>query len=499
MEEQRLVVPKEEEEGTENGGRDPLIVQVRTLGDFLTQHGTSHLKPESKDEMHQCWDSQWQEFLKSVARLPIAPSPLEENAADSQASLGRDKEDPQEESSGEARGKSVLQRDPSMDQKAWMGREKLDSSIKVKVEEIQEEVNLESQALLSLRQFSSQDAEEHQETSELTFFLSSGISNSGGYDANISQIRERKLGCSEGEASLEKNQENEGEANSLTRRRREQESDEARAARLQDQRVRTKRKRGRETGEERHTRLQKDKERQRQRRKRETEEKKHARLQEQRERTKRRRYEETVEERAARLQKDRERHRMRRQAETEKKREDPPENMWRREISAGVAEHNPCLNREKTKQNAQLLQEGSTMEEQKHVVCKEEEGTEKAGRDPLIVQVRSIGDFLTNDSPSHIKMESEDELYQCWDSERQEHLKRVAGFPTPPSLLEDDAKDFQFPLGRVKEDLQEESSGEARGKTLLQRDLNISGKAWMGREKLDFCMKGEGGRDSGGS
>ncbi|KAL7986456.1 hypothetical protein Chor_011622 [Crotalus horridus] len=327
MEEQRLVVPKEEEEGTENGGRDPLIVQVRTLGDFLTQHGTSHLKPESKDEMHQCWDSQWQEFLKSVAGLPIAPSPLEENAADSQASLGRDKEDPQEESSGEARGKSVLQRDPSMDRKARMGREKLDSSIKVKVEEIQEEVNLESQALLSLRQFSSQDAEEHQEIILFSFVLPyvfssltlqlikmcqfgkdlesmdpdkehfrkvhlemceilkcyhkiyegikkenknketklpslllfpytgikptdnpqpstsyasrsdvpensenhesfkgrmsnlmfAGISNSGGYDANISQIRERKLGRSEGEASLEKKQENEGEANSLNK------------------------------------------------------------------------------------------------------------------------------------------------------------------------------------------------------------------------------------------------------------------------------------------
>lgn len=163
MEEQRLVVPKEEEEGIENGGRDPLIVQVRTLGDFLTQDGTSHLKPESKDKMHQCWDSQWQEFLKSVAGLPIAPPPLEENAADSQASLGRDKEDPQEESSGEARGKSVRQRDSSIDRKAWMGREKLDSS--VKVEEIQEKVNLKSQALLSLRQFSSQDAEEHQEVS----------------------------------------------------------------------------------------------------------------------------------------------------------------------------------------------------------------------------------------------------------------------------------------------------------------------------------------------
>lgn len=144
------------------------------------------------------------------------------------------------------------------------------------------------------------------------------------------------------------------------RRRREQESDEARAARLQDQRARTKRKRERETGEERHARLQKDKERQRKRRERETEEKRHARLQEQRERTKRRRYEETEEERAARLQKDRERHRMRRRAETEKKREDPPENLWQREISAVVAEHNACLrqqsvNREKTKPNAQRV------------------------------------------------------------------------------------------------------------------------------------------------
>ncbi|XP_058029734.1 RNA-binding protein 25-like isoform X2 [Ahaetulla prasina] len=279
------------------------------------------------------------------------------------------------------------------------------------------------------------------------------------------------------------------------RRRREQESDEARAARLQDQRLRTKNKREKETGEERRARLQNDKERQRRRRKKETEEERHVRLQDQRERTKRRRFEETEEERAARLQKDRERHRMRRRAETEKKQEDPLENMWQREISARVAEHHTCLRQQslhrkrQRKQNARLiwcnfsaqLQGGATMEEQKRVVvCKEKEGTDNGGRDPFIVQVRTIGDFLTKDGPSHIKMESEDEIHQCWDSQRQELLKRAA-----PSLLEEDAKDFLASLG----DLQEESSGRSRWGAVPQRDPNISGKAWMGREKLDFCMK----------
>ncbi|KAM3845052.1 tigger transposable element-derived protein 1-like [Vipera latastei] len=42
-----------------------------------------------------------------------------------------------------------------------------------------------------------------------------GTPNSGGYDANTSQIRETNMGHSECKASLEKKQENEGEANSL--------------------------------------------------------------------------------------------------------------------------------------------------------------------------------------------------------------------------------------------------------------------------------------------
>ncbi|XP_060543998.1 uncharacterized protein LOC132710802 [Pantherophis guttatus] len=136
------------------------------------------------------------------------------------------------------------------------------------------------------------------------------------------------------------------------------------------------------------------------------------------------------------------------------------------------------------------LQGDATTEEQKGVVvCKEKEGTDNGRRGPFIVQVRTIRDFLTEDGPSHLKMESEDEIHQCWDSQRQELLKRAARFPAAPSLLEEDDKDFLASLERVKEDLQEESSGKTRGEAVPQRDPNISGKAWMGREKLDFCMK----------
>ncbi|KAM6471887.1 uncharacterized protein PHA67_002581 [Liasis olivaceus] len=159
MEEQELVVPKEEE-GSERRGRDPLIVQVRTIGDFLSGDGPSHFKTESEEETHRRWDSQWQEFLKRVAGLPPAPAPLEEDAKDFQVPLGRVKEEPQEESCGEARGEAVLPRDPNIGGNAWMDREKLDFCMKVKVEEPLEEVDLERQWPLHPKQFSLQDADE---------------------------------------------------------------------------------------------------------------------------------------------------------------------------------------------------------------------------------------------------------------------------------------------------------------------------------------------------
>ncbi|XP_063148793.1 zinc finger protein 22-like [Candoia aspera] len=117
------------------------------------------------------------------------------------------------------------------------------------------------------------------------------------------------------------------------------------------------------------------------------------------------------------------------------------------------------------------------MEEQRLVVPKEEEGTERGEGEPLVVQVRTVEDFLAGDGPSHIKPESEEESHQHWDSQWQEFLKRVAGRPAPPPPLEEDAKDFQDPLGRVKEGPQEESSGGARGEAVLQGDPNVGGKA----------------------
>uniref|UniRef100_A0A2D4HXQ9 Uncharacterized protein n=1 Tax=Micrurus lemniscatus lemniscatus TaxID=129467 RepID=A0A2D4HXQ9_MICLE len=55
-------------------------------------------------------------------------------------------------------------------------------------------------------------------------------------------------------------------------------------------------------------------------------------------------------------------------------------------------------------------------------------------------------------------------------------------------------KDFQFPLGRVKEE-PEENSEEARGE--LQSDPNISGKSLGGQGKAGFLGEGEDGRVSG--
>ncbi|XP_070600014.1 tigger transposable element-derived protein 1-like [Erythrolamprus reginae] len=158
MEEQWLEGPREEEdkeEGTESGSGDPFINQMRALED-LTWDRTSILNSEL---MHQSWDSQWQEFVEPVAWLPIPPPPLGGNGTDSQASLGRDKTDPQQESSGEARKESVLQGDPNIGGKTWMGREQLDSSMKMKT---QGEINLQSLLLLPL---SSQDAEDPQKMS----------------------------------------------------------------------------------------------------------------------------------------------------------------------------------------------------------------------------------------------------------------------------------------------------------------------------------------------
>ncbi|ETE66675.1 hypothetical protein L345_07540, partial [Ophiophagus hannah] len=85
MEEQELVVHKEEvveeeeeEDEDEEGGMEreqggePIVVQVKTIEDFMNRgSGLPHIKTESEEETHRYWDSEWHEFLKSVAWLSI--------------------------------------------------------------------------------------------------------------------------------------------------------------------------------------------------------------------------------------------------------------------------------------------------------------------------------------------------------------------------------------------------------------------------------------------
>ncbi|XP_013920865.1 PREDICTED: tigger transposable element-derived protein 1-like [Thamnophis sirtalis] len=165
MEEQELVVHKEEmveeeeeEEEEEGGGTEreegePIVVQVKTIEDFLNRGSVPHIKTESEEESHRYWDTEWHEFLKNVAWLSPGPSPppSEEDVRGFQASLGRVKEEAREGSSGEAT------RDPSVRGKAWIGRKKLDSCRKMK--ETLEKMGMERQWPLHLTQFCPQEVE----------------------------------------------------------------------------------------------------------------------------------------------------------------------------------------------------------------------------------------------------------------------------------------------------------------------------------------------------
>ncbi|KAK9405685.1 hypothetical protein NXF25_004459, partial [Crotalus adamanteus] len=117
--------------------------------------GHPHIKTESEEETHRYWDTEWHEFLKSVAWLsPASPPPSEEDAKDFQGSLGRVREEPRQGSSGEA------PRDPNVRGKAWIGRKKLESCRKMK--ETLEKMGMERQWPLHLKQFNPQDTERAQ-------------------------------------------------------------------------------------------------------------------------------------------------------------------------------------------------------------------------------------------------------------------------------------------------------------------------------------------------
>ncbi|XP_070600019.1 tigger transposable element-derived protein 1-like [Erythrolamprus reginae] len=165
MEEQELVVHEEEVveeaeeeeeddagEEEEGGGAEreegePIVVQVKTIEDFLNRGNPPHIKTESEEETHRYWDTEWHEFLKSVAWLSPgqSPPPLEEDARDFQASLGRVKEVAQEGSSSG---------DPNV---RGIGRRRLDSCRRMK--ETLERMGMERQWPLHLKQYCPQEVE----------------------------------------------------------------------------------------------------------------------------------------------------------------------------------------------------------------------------------------------------------------------------------------------------------------------------------------------------
>ncbi|KAL8213213.1 UNVERIFIED_CONTAM: hypothetical protein K2H54_061332 [Gekko kuhli] len=65
MEEQEPPATKSEER-LAAGGRDPPIIQVGTIGEFLTLEDPQQIKQEPDEGQEQCWSAQWQEFLETV-------------------------------------------------------------------------------------------------------------------------------------------------------------------------------------------------------------------------------------------------------------------------------------------------------------------------------------------------------------------------------------------------------------------------------------------------
>lgn len=45
-------------------GRDPHVVHVGTIGEFLAGATPQHLRKEPDEGLQQCWEGQWQEFLR---------------------------------------------------------------------------------------------------------------------------------------------------------------------------------------------------------------------------------------------------------------------------------------------------------------------------------------------------------------------------------------------------------------------------------------------------
>ncbi|XP_062978663.1 zinc finger and SCAN domain-containing protein 31-like [Elgaria multicarinata webbii] len=106
---------------------------------------------------------------------------------------------------------------------------------------------------------------------------------------------------------------------------------------------------------------------------------------------------------------------------------------------------------------AALELQGAAQESQPEIKMEETTGSEASGRlaaaserDPHVVQVGTIKEFLTGEAPPQIKQEPEEGLQQRWESQWQEFLKTVESphsgwrhLKLPEPVSEEDTKEFQ--------------------------------------------------------
>nr|XP_056700170.1 zinc finger protein 24-like [Euleptes europaea] len=163
-----IKMEKQDSAGPESGGklagrgRDPHVVQQETIQELLTGAAPQQIKQEPDEGLRQCWEAQWQEFLKTVKsphpewrHSQLSHSVLEANLKSIQASFKGSAD-----ASQWPRGEWLTQTLPDLLGEAQQACKSLDSSQTVKVEVLDEEdmISLEMRRE-RFRQFSYHEAE----------------------------------------------------------------------------------------------------------------------------------------------------------------------------------------------------------------------------------------------------------------------------------------------------------------------------------------------------
>ncbi|XP_061469473.1 uncharacterized protein LOC133378875 [Rhineura floridana] len=167
MEEEEPAASKPEESSAA-GEEDPHVVQVGTTQGFLTGEGPQlQVKQEPEEGLQQRWESQWQEFLKTVEESPLQerggsqlPQPWpEDDTKGFQASLKRVTDDTQWPG-----GEDTVRSRPDVGGEPQEADQNLGSRVKVKEEILDEEADSEAQ-WQHFHQFCDQGADGAEKTS----------------------------------------------------------------------------------------------------------------------------------------------------------------------------------------------------------------------------------------------------------------------------------------------------------------------------------------------